>query len=381
MSAISISRRRGGCAARRSARASSRPTHLLFVLDDVLLAAPFDWRAAKMVGEPSPVVSSVGGSSSFYGAFSASANGLLVYASSEASSELVWLDRARAALAGARPPSQYADFRLSPADDQLAIAEVDPQTHRPDIRVLDLKRGSKLRVTSDAATDASPVWSPDGQHLVFRSNRRGLHDLYERLANGTGESTLLLRSGDAKYPTDWSPDGRTILFHTYKRATGGDIWTMNADGSKPQPLLNGPFDEMQAQLSPGRHVDRLHVVRERTSRGLRPQPRRRGTALADVGGRRQRSAMAGRWPGAVLHLGGIAADRCRVRGGGPRRPKSLFPVRVVPAGDALFEQLRRDPRRAAVPVQAAGARSDLRAAAPPHQLAVTTAAGAPGGVR
>ena len=346
------------------------PGHLLFVLDDALLAAPFDWRAAKIVGEPSAVVSSVAGSSSFYGAFSASANGLLVYANSEASSELVWLDRAGQRSPALRPSSQYADFRLSPADDQLALAEVDPQTHRPDIRVLDLQRGATLRVTYDAATDASPVWSPDGRHLVFRSNRSGLHDLYERLANGTGQSTLLLRTGDAKYPTDWSSDGRTILFHTYTRQTGGDVWTMNADGSKPQPLLNGPYRRDAGAAIAGRPMGRIHVVRERTCGGLRAQPRRCGTALADVGGRGQRSAMAGRWARAVLHLGGIAADGGHVRGDRPRRPEGTLSGARHPAGDAVFEQLRRDRRRAAIPVQAAGARLDLGAAAPPHRLAV-----------
>ena len=306
------------------------PGHLLFVLDDALLAAPFDWRAAKIVGEPSTVVSSVAGSSSFYGAFSASGNGLLVYASSEASSELVWLDRAGQRSPALRPASQYADFRLSPADDRLALAEVDPQTHRPDIRVLDLQRGATLRVTYDAATDASPVWSPDGRHLVFRSNRSGLHDLYERLANGTGQSTLLLRTGDAKYPTDWSPDGRTILFHTYTRQTGGDVWTMNADGSKPQPLLNGPYDEMQAQLSP----DGQWVAYTSFESGHREVYVRN---LSDAGRRWQMSAGGGsdpRWRGDGRELFYISAasqlTAVMFAGTGPGVPKALFPVRVIP---------------------------------------------------
>jgi serine/threonine protein kinase len=310
--------------------AFAAPDHLLFVMDDALLAAPFDWRAAKITGEPSAVVSSVAGSSSFYGAFSVSANGLLVYATSEARSELVWLDRAGQRSPALRPSSQYADFRLSPGDDQLALAEVDPETHRPDIRVLDLQRGSTLRVTYDAATDASPVWSPDGRRLVFRSNRSGLHDLYERLANGTGQSALLLRSGDAKYPTDWSPDGRTILFHTYTRESGGDIWTMNADGSKPQPLLNGPYDEMQGQLSPDGHW-----LAYTSFESGHPEVYVRN--LADAGRRWQMSAGGGadpRWRGDGRELFYISAasqlTAVAFAGTGPGAPKALFPVRVIP---------------------------------------------------
>ena len=142
------------------------------------------------------------------------------------------------------------------------------------------------------------MWSPDGRHLVFRSNRSGLHDLYERLAKITGESTLLLRTGDAKYPTDWSSDGRTILFHTYTRQTGGDVWTMNADGLKPQPLLNGPDHEMQAQLSPDGQWVRIHVVRE-------GHPEVYVRSLGDAGRRWQTSV-----GGAATHDGGAMGASC-----------------------------------------------------------------------
>jgi Tol biopolymer transport system component len=308
------------------------PDHLLFILDDTLLAARFDWRAAKIVGEPSAVVSPVSGSSSFYGAFSASDTGLLVYASSEISAELAWLDRAGQRSPAVRPPAQYADFRLSPGDDRLALAEVDPATHRPDIRVLDLSRGSTLRITYDAATDASPVWSPDGQRLVFRSNRSGLHDLYERLANGTGQSAQLLRGGEAKYPTDWSADGRTILFHTYSRETGADVWTMNADGSSPQPLLNGPYDEMQGQLSPdGQWLAYTSFESGRAEVYVR--------SVTEAGRRWQMSAGGGsdpRWRGDGGELFYLSASSqltaVDFTPAGPGAPKALFRVAVIPPG-------------------------------------------------
>ena len=60
---------------------------------------------------------------------------------------------------------------LSPDGRYLAIAEVEPHSGRSDLRLLDLLRGTNLRLTTSPATDASPVWSPDGTRLVFRSNR------------------------------------------------------------------------------------------------------------------------------------------------------------------------------------------------------------------
>ena len=307
------------------------PDHLLFIVDDALLEARFDWQKAEIVGEPVPIVQSVAGSSSFYAAFSASETGLLVYASSEASAELTWLNRTGEKVSSVGPPAQYADFRLSPGDDQLAIAEVDPQSHRPDIRVLDLNRGSTLRVTYDAATDASPVWSPDGQRLVFRSNRGGLHDLYERLANGTGQSTQVLRSKNAKYPTDWSADGR-IVFHTYDPATGSDIWTIDPDGSRPQPLLNGTYDEMQGQLSPdGQWIAYTSFESGHAEVYVR--------SVSDAQRRWQMSAGGGtdpRWRGDGGELFYISADSkltaVDFAASGPGSPKPLFAVRVIPPG-------------------------------------------------
>ena len=208
-----------------------------------------------------------------------------------------------------------------------------PQTHRPDIRVLDLTRGSKLRITADAATDASPIWSPDGQRVVFRSNRGGVHDLFVRASNGTSESAPLFRSGNAKYPTDWTPDGGSIVYHTYESATGADIWMMKADGSQASPLLNGPFDEMQGQVAPGGAWIAYTSTETGHAGGLRAQSRRPDAAMAGVGRWRPRSALARRCRGAVLHLRRFSGE-CR---GVQRRPadarqSGCSPCSVAPPG-------------------------------------------------
>ena len=312
------------------------PDRLLYIADDALLASRFDWRAARLSGDPVQVASPIAASSSFYAAFSASATGLLVYASGEATAELAWIGRDGRRTGTVLPPGQYTDFRLSPDDRHLAIAEVDPQTHRPDIRILDLTRGAKLRVTSDAATDASPIWSPDGGRVVFRSNRSGLHDLFERAANGTGPSTLLFSTGNAKYPTDWTPDGEQIVYHTYDAATGSDVWTMTADGSKAVPLLSGAFDELQGQISPaGAWIAYTSFETGHAEVYVR--------SLADAGKRWQVSAGGGsdpRWRGDGRELFYISADSrltaVQFAAGAPSAPKPLFAVRLAPPGSPFL---------------------------------------------
>ena len=224
--------------------------HLLYVLDDALVARQLDTEKGQLLGEPVPVVERVSGSSSFYAAFSVAQTGLIAYSSSSDISELVWFERngRRGNTIGA--PAEYVDFRLSPDARQLAVAEVDPRRPRPDIRVMDLVRGAKQRLTAHNATDASPVWSRDGTRMVFRSNRRGAHDLFLRASQAVGEDSLLIESAVGKYPTDWTPDGKAIIYHSSAAGTGSDIWLLPVGGGSPVPLVQTPFTELHGHMSP-----------------------------------------------------------------------------------------------------------------------------------
>ena len=311
------------------------PDRVLFVADDALNVARFDLAGAKLAGERSTIVSSVAGSSNFHAAFSASQTGLLAYTSGAASAELVWFDRGGRRTGSVGPSAEYVDFRLSPDDQQLALAEVDSQSHRPDIRVLDLVRGTKLRLTSDAATDASPVWSPDGRQIVFRSNPNGLHDLYLKPSNGAARSIALLRTQDGKYPTDWTPDGRSIVY-TDQHENGSDIWMVAADGSQTTPLVQTPFSEMQGQVSPdGRWVAYTSMETGRPEVYIR--------SFSDPSARWQVSAGGGtdpRWRRDTHELFYISADSWLMSVGFadayPAAPKRLFEVHIAPPGDPFL---------------------------------------------
>ena len=305
------------------------PDQLLTVNDGTLMAAPFDWQKARLAGQPAPIAPSVAGSSNFSAAVSASLNGLIAYASTAGTSELVWVDRSGRRGEPLGPPAEYADFRLSPDGRQLALSEVDAQGSHPDIRVLDFMRGAKLRLTSDEATDAAPVWSPDGKRIVFRSNPRGLHDLYVTASNGSESPSLLLRTEYAKYPTDWLPDGGGIIFHTFNRQTGADIWMVTPDGADRKPLVQTPYDDMQGQVSPdGRWLAYSSLESGQVEVYIR--------SLVDAGARWQVSAGGAdpRWRGDGRELFYISSDgwltAVEFGGGAPGAPRRLFAVHVAP---------------------------------------------------
>jgi serine/threonine protein kinase len=223
---------------------------LLFVLDGELVAQPLDVAARQLSGEAMPLGLRVSTSSTMSAPISASATGVLAtWSTAGGLSELVWFDRRGAHLGKAGLPDRYIDFRLGPDGKRVALARVDAASNTADLAMLDLERNFVTTLTSSAHTDATPIWSADGERLAFRSNRNGPHDLFTKSGRESGGERLLHSAGRGIYPTSWSPDGGSILFHMLDPATKHDIWRFDLPTGTAVPLQRTRHDEMQGQLA------------------------------------------------------------------------------------------------------------------------------------
>jgi Tol biopolymer transport system component len=110
-------------------------------------------------------------------------------------------------------------------------------------------RGGMIRATTnEAAQEWCPVWAPDGQRFAFASNPNGSFDLFERSVSGA--ERVLLASNELKLPTDWSRDGRFLLYRVHE-ATRSDLWALPLEnGEKAFPVVKTRFDEREGQFSP-----------------------------------------------------------------------------------------------------------------------------------
>ena len=148
-------------------------------------------------------------------------------------------------------PGSYGNLALSPDGTRLAVTK-GGATDAPNIWLVDLSRGGAgTRFTFDSASDASPVWSPDGRQIIFSSNRDGPFNLYQKPTNGMKDEEVLLKSSEDKLATSWSRDGRFVLYEAVRPKTKTDLWVLPLEGErKPVPFLITEFNERQAHFSP-----------------------------------------------------------------------------------------------------------------------------------
>jgi Tol biopolymer transport system component len=235
------------------------PGYLLFVRERNLLAQLFDPKALMLAGDPFPIAEKIQQYAQTYSAlFSASNNGLLLYQAQSGAgvSQLVWFDRSGRSIGSLGEPCVCANPRLAPDGKRVALDVNDARTGNSDIWIYALSGGIPTRFTSHPAYDAEPIWSPDGRQIVFVPYRNGRQDLYQKSSSGAGTEDRILQSSRTKFPTDWSPDGRFILFRVLDANSNFELWVVPLTGDgKPIPFVRTASGASDGQFSPdGRWV-------------------------------------------------------------------------------------------------------------------------------
>jgi Tol biopolymer transport system component len=230
------------------------PGYLLYQRQGTLFAHPFDAEDLAFTGDPirlaDDVVSGVPG---VHSAFSVSGNGVLIYRTGVGRDEdfqLTWFDRSGRAVADLAPPGAYRGVDLSPDGTRVALHRHDG--NGGDVWVLDASRpGALSRLTFDATQDNSmPIWSPDGNRIVFASTRNRRRGLYVKASDGSSNEELLVE-GNSVNAMSWSPDSNFVLYSALSTATGADLWSVQLSGDrKPSPVVQGRADQLMGQISP-----------------------------------------------------------------------------------------------------------------------------------
>jgi len=226
--------------------------HLVYVVfGAALMAVPFDAERLETTGDAVPVLSDVFPKFSGAANFDVSDNGVLIYLPGDpqgGNQSLVWVDRQGREDPLRVEPRLYRSVALSPEGDRVVSSVSDPTGSQRDVWVHHLTRGTFTRLTFDPAVDFFPVWTPDGERVLFRSDRDG-DGLFWKAADGTGSVERV--TDVAFFPFSVSPDGRRLVGTIQQAETTWDVGEVSLEGDPTlRPLVVGPLNQWHPQISP-----------------------------------------------------------------------------------------------------------------------------------
>ena len=165
--------------------------HLVFARGRSLLAVPFDLESKRAIGAPVPVLDGVrrapsGATGTTH--YAVSKTGVLVYAPGPETLDLTTVDLAFTDRAGKTerlglPSARYEYPRVSRDGKRVVVGSTDGDNAL--ILVYDLNASSAIRRLTLSGKDRYPIWSADGEWVVFQSTRDGDAGIFRQRADGS----------------------------------------------------------------------------------------------------------------------------------------------------------------------------------------------------
>jgi hypothetical protein len=183
--------------------------------------------------------------------FSLSNNEVLAYREGgNQRAQFTWFDRTGKKLGTVGPPNFGGEPSLSPDESRLVFYQWEDAVGLDDVWQLELAGGRLSRFTFDRSDDNTAVWSSDGSRIVWSSVRSGWYELYQKPANGAGSDEPLLVTHTTKFPDDFSPDDKYLIYDDFS-INSLDLWILPLSGDqKPFPYLQTAANEGHGRFSP-----------------------------------------------------------------------------------------------------------------------------------
>ena len=132
-------------------------------------------------------------------------------------------------------PKTIVYGRVGPSQIQLFVSNADGTAERP--------------LLASDSLDYNPAWSPDGQWIVFTSERSGSADLYRVKPDGTGLQRLTTNRA-YEDQADVSPDGQKLAFVSTRADGTADLWIRDIGTNRETPLTSGLSGDFRPAWSP-----------------------------------------------------------------------------------------------------------------------------------
>lgn len=133
---------------------------------------------------------------------------------------------------------------------------------RFDLYRLDLVSNQEQHLLGSRTYNSGAVLSPDGETLAFGSDASGENHIYLAGPDGSSPRQVTQENTSNSGPA-WSPDGTQIAYSA-RGEEDWDVWIMDGDGNTRRPLVEGPDDASSPTWSPDGTSIAFHSNREGT---------------------------------------------------------------------------------------------------------------------
>jgi Tol biopolymer transport system component len=235
------------------------PGYLAFVRDGNLMVQPFDPGSLKLSGEALPVAQRVG-FDQFRGTgqYAFAGGDLLVYQATSTGSlaQLTWFDPSGKELGTVGKPLEVTGLAISPSGRRAAALVGSPPQTR--LWMIDLASGVASPFTFGDQTAFAPVWSPDGEDVVYgaisiKTGTGGAESLFVKKADGGSPPEQIAAVGTTyMFPTSWSPDGSVVAYTIQSPETKSfDLGVLSMKGKHELKIVvHGHANESGGLFSP-----------------------------------------------------------------------------------------------------------------------------------
>jgi serine/threonine-protein kinase len=222
--------------------------HIAYVTGGIVFGVRFDMRRLEIVGSAVPILEGVlraPMSAAPASQFAVARNGLMVYMPGPATGPSDRYDLALVTRKGERtplklPPGSYESPRASRDGKRIAVGSANAR--ETFILVYDVGVGNVPRRLTFKGMNRYPIWTSDGQRIVFQSDRDGDLALFIQPVDGSREAQRLTKpaSDEEHIPDDCAPKADICLI-SIRKGTDYTIASLSLSDGRMAPVSTASF--------------------------------------------------------------------------------------------------------------------------------------------
>jgi len=146
-------------------------------------------------------------------------------------------------------PTLIALFAETPSPRKIAFARVFPMPGETGLFVADSDGSHERPLLDSPGIDYDAVWAPDGESIVFTSERDGSADLF--LVRPDVASLIQLTKNPAyDDQAAFSPDGKQLVFVSTREGGRANLWTLDLASQRAKRVTSGAGGDFRPAWSP-----------------------------------------------------------------------------------------------------------------------------------